>query len=280
MSHGIVAKAIVPITLAVTGFVIVGCLLLYSFIKSDLVADTVQHEVGLADIVVRSTRYAMLKTDREMLQQTVHDIARQPGVEHVRIFNKQGVVMFSADPMEVNQAVDKQAAGCNSCHSGAVPATRLGTMEQARNFTNGAGNQVLAITAPIYNEASCVSLSCHPSIEDASILGTLDIGLTTEPLQLSLIQLRLRMMVFCVMVLLLTVAGVSALLRRNVFLPIRNLVRCAQSLTDGRGGAVCPRGIEEIEILGTILRRQAQELEMARAQETAVKGGVPEHGSD
>ena len=32
MTTGIVSKAIVPVTLAVTGFVIVGCLLLYSLV--------------------------------------------------------------------------------------------------------------------------------------------------------------------------------------------------------------------------------------------------------
>ena len=52
-----------------------------------MVADTVRHEVGLADTVVRSTRYAMLNTDREMLQQTILDIGRQSSVEHIRIFN-------------------------------------------------------------------------------------------------------------------------------------------------------------------------------------------------
>lgn len=188
--------------------------------------------------------------------------------------------MFSSDPQEIDQAVDKQAAGCNGCHNEAVPATRLGAMDQARRFTNGNGHQVLAITAPVYNEASCVSLSCHPSLEVVSVLGTLDIGLTTTPLQTSLIQLRLRMIAFCIMVLLLTVAGVSALLRRNVFLPIRGLVNYAESMADGKVETACPQGIEEIEILGTIMRRQALELKEARVRKLSEMSGTPGHGSD
>ena len=261
MTNGIVTKAIVPITLAVTGFVIVGCLLLYSLIKSDMEADTVRHEISLADTVVRSTRYAMLKTDRQMLQQTILDIGSQTGVEHVRIFNKRGVVMFSSDPGEISRAVDKQAAGCNGCHSGEVPATRLGAMEQARHFTNSSGHQVLAITAPIYNEVSCAAMNCHPGLDQISVLGTLDIGLSTAPLQASLMQLRLRMGIFCLMVLLLSVAGVCALLRRSVFLPIRRLVGYAEALNAGKTDAVCPRGIEEIEAIGGLLRQQAQTLD-------------------
>ena len=273
MTTGIVAKAIAPITLAVTGFVIVGCLLLYTFIQSDMVADTVRHEVGLADTIVRSTRYAMLKTDRDMLQQTILDIGRQPGLEHVRIFNKRGVVMFSSEPSELSRVVDKQAAGCTGCHSGAVPATRLGTMDQARRFTNGSGHQVLAITAPIYNEASCVSLNCHPPLTEASVLGTLDIGLTTAPLQAALTQLRLRMGVFCVMVLLLTVAGVGALLRRNVFMPIRGLVAYGDALARGKTDVRCPSGIEEIEVIGLLLSRQGQDRARNKAAPPACGAG-------
>jgi hypothetical protein len=267
MTSGIVTKAIVPITLAVTGFVIVGCLLLYSLIKSDMEADTVRHEVSLADTVVRSTRYAMLKTDREMLQQTILDISLQAGVEHIRIFNKRGVVMFSSDPQEISRAVDKQTAGCSGCHSSTIPATRLGTMEQARHFTNASDHQVLAITAPIYNEASCVNMNCHPSIDQTTVLGTLDIGLTTEPLQASLLQLRLRMGGFCLMVLLLTVAGVSAVLRRNVFLPIRGLVGYAGALVEGEVDAVCPQGIEEIETIARLLRKQSITLEQLKKKQ-------------
>jgi len=257
MLNGIAAKAIVPVTLTVTGFVIVGCLLLHSFIKQDLVANTTRQEVSLADTIVKSTRYAMLKTDREMLQQSLRDIGSQSGVEHVRIFNKKGIVMFSSDPTEISRAVDKKSAGCNGCHSVATPATRLGPMEQARRFTNGQGKEVLAITAPIYNEASCAILDCHPSLTQANILGTLDIGLSTAPLQSALAQLRTRLAVFCLMVLFLTVGGVSALLLRNVLLPVRDLVGYADDLAMGRPAPKSPDGSEEIDALVVSLQRLA-----------------------
>lgn len=257
MYNRIAAKAIIPVTLAVTGFVVLGCLLLHSYIRGDLVADTIRHEVGLADTIIKSTRHAMLKTDREMLQQAIRDIGSQPGVEHVRIFNKKGIVMFSSDPGELSRSVDKKAAGCNGCHSGTTPATRLGPMEQARRFTNGQGKEVLAITAPIYNEVSCAAAACHQPANKANVLGTLDIGFSTIPLQNSLAQLRARLAIFCLMVLFLTIGGVSALLRRNVLLPVRNLVIYAEDMAAGRLEQPPPNGSEEIEELASILRRMA-----------------------
>ncbi|GAB6084624.1 HAMP domain-containing protein [Desulfuromonas carbonis] len=274
MFNGIAAKAIIPVTLTVTGFVIVGCLLLHSFIKQDLIANTTRQEVSLADTIVKSTRYAMLKTDREMLQQSLRDIGGQTGVEHVRIFNKKGIVMFSSDPTEIDRAVDKKSAGCSGCHSGATPATRLGPMEQARRFTNGEGKEVLAITAPIYNEASCAILECHPSLDEVKILGTLDIGLSTAPLQSALAQLRTRLAVFCLMVLFLTVGGVSALLLRNVLLPIRDLVGFAEDLAMGRPEPKSPDGSEEIDALVSSLRQLAAKGQGA-AQEPAGNHDLP-----
>lgn len=265
MLNRIAAKAIFPITLAVTGFVILGSLLLYSFNKNDLVADTIRHEVGLADAIVRSTRYAMLKFDREMLQHTIGDIGALEGVEHVRIFNKKGIVMFSSDRAEIEQAVDKQAAGCSGCHSGTKPATRLGTMDQARRFTNGHGSEVLAITTPIYNEPTCVAAGCHRPVDETEILGTLDIGLSTAQLQSSLGQLRMRLIAFCVMVLFLTVGGVCALLRRNVLLPVHHLATYAECVASGNRDMKAPGGIEEIEAVVSVLRHQADEIRQLRA---------------
>lgn len=265
MLNRIAAKAIFPITLAVTGFVILGSLLLYSFNKNDLLSDTIRHEVGLADTIVKSTRYAMLKFDREMLQHTIGDIGDLEDVEHVRIFNKKGIVMFSSDPAEIEQAVDKKAAGCSGCHSGDKPATRLGTMDQARRFTNGRGSEVLAITTPIYNEPSCVAASCHRPMDESEILGTLDIGLSTVQLQSSLSQLRMRLIVFCMMVLFLTVGGVCALLRRNVLLPVHNLAIYAKGLAGGKMDLKAPGGIEEIDTVVAVLRLQADEIQQMRA---------------
>ena len=265
MLNGIAAKAIIPVSCAVTGFVIVGCLLLHAYIRNDMIADTIRNEAGLAGTIVKSTRYAMLKTDREMLQQTIEDIGSQPGVEHVRIFNKRGVVMFSSDPGEIHRALNKHDAGCSGCHSGPVPATSLGTMEQARRFVDGRGHEVLAITAPVYNEASCVAAACHQGPSATKVLGTLDIGFSTAPLQAALSQLRWRLAGFCAMVLLLTVGGVFALLRRQVLLPVRELVIYAEEVADGKVESPEPKGSEEIAAVAAILRRQRQQLQDAQA---------------
>ena len=233
MFKTLTARAIVPVAVAVTGFVIVCCILLYSVMKTDMTNDTIKHETNLADTVIKSTRYAMLKSDREMLRNIIENIGDQQGVEHVRIFNKKGLIMFSEEAREINNFVDKKAAGCIGCHAGAVPTATLGSMERARRFTNERGLAVLAITAPIYNEPACYSAPCHFHSAGQKILGTLDIGLSAAPLLKTLAVMRGRMIIFSIMVLILTIGGVAAMLRRQIFVPLREITEFTSNINRG-----------------------------------------------
>ncbi len=197
----------------------------------------------------------MLKSDRETLFMTIIAIGSQEDVEHVRIFNKKGVIKFSSSSDELNKQVDKKTAGCVGCHRDSEPETRLGSMESARRYINEYGSEVLAITAPIYGDETCYSGSCHVHSRDQEILGTLDIGLSQETFIQSLASLRLRMIIFCVMILVLSVGGGAALLRRNVLVPISNLLDYTARLSRGEYDTPLPEGVSEIEALAKTIHK-------------------------
>lgn len=242
MFSSVNSRAIIPVACAVTGFVIACCMLLYVFVKEDLARGEIQHAADLADTVIKSTRYAMLKGDRETLGNIIGNIGEQEQVEHVRIFNKQGLIMFSRDSGELNSFVDKSAGGCSECHAGATPTKNLGTMAKARQFSNREGRPVLAITAPIYNEQACWNAACHVHTPEQSLLGTLDIGLSAAHLHGTLGQLQNRMILFSAMVLILTVGAVCAVLYSQVLLPIRQLA----DFTDAERGDTLEDGFPEV----------------------------------
>ena len=260
MFSSINSRAIIPVACAVTGFVVACCVLLFSLIKNDLVHREVQHASDLATTVIKSTRYAMLKDDREMLANIIGNIGDEQMVEHVRIFNKKGLIMFSQDGNEVDQFIDKSAAGCNGCHAGAKPKRSLGTMEQARQFTNPDGQGVLAITQPIYNEPDCWNAACHVHASDTALLGTLDIGLSRAPLENTLSMLRYRMITFTGMVLVLTVGVVCALLYRQVFLPIRHLANFTDRADNDNLEEHFPEVTGEVARLAKAFHRMARRL--------------------
>ncbi|MBI5656883.1 MAG: HAMP domain-containing protein [Geobacter sp.] len=265
MFKSLTARAIVPVAVAVTGFVIICCILLYSLMKSDIISDTVTYATGLADTVVKSTRYAMLNSDRETLKNIIDNVGEQKRLEHVRIFNKKGLIMFSSVHGEINRFVDKKAAGCVECHSGPVPKETLAAMQKARRFTNERGVEVLAITAPIYNEPECSAAPCHIHPAEQKVLGTLDIGLSLADLLQNLKVMRERMIVFSIMVLLLTVGGVAALLWRNVFLPLRLLIEYTERTAQGDLTAELPDCGPELSKLANNVRTLSEELKQAES---------------
>lgn len=243
MFKSLAAKAIVPVALSVTCFVLVGSILLYAGMKRDRIDESVLHANDVASVVLKSARYAMLRDDRETLRNIVSNVGEEDIVDHVRIFNKQGVVVFSGAAHEVGQEVDKLAEGCYVCHATAEPVKTLGPMEQARRFVKDDGKPVLAITAAVYNEPECFNGACHYHPPDQVVLGTLDIGLSQEALQTTLVRMRRRLALFGAMVLILSVGGVAALLKYNVVAPLQRLVDYVEA---PRAAQVLPPAEEEL----------------------------------
>jgi len=223
MFDKIAGRALVPVGIVVSGFLMVCFVLLYSAIKQIVIHDSVQHADNLAGIVLKSTRYAMLKSDRELNNAIIHNISEQTGVQHVRIFNGQGRVAFSSKPEEVNRQVDKKAEGCMVCHEKVTPGTSMALMQKARSYRNAQGRDVMAITTPIYNDAECASADCHVHPASQKVLGTLDIGLSQEVTHHSLASIRVQMLFFAVLTLLLATAGVITLLKIIVLVPLQKL---------------------------------------------------------
>jgi len=266
MSGSFVSKCIVGVVIAVSGFVAVCSIVLYSFIKADMMADSIRYGAELADTVVQSMRYSMLQSNREHLSQIISDVADSERVKHVHIFNKSGVIMFSDSSDEISRMVDKKAPGCRKCHSSKVPSIHLGSMESARQFVNERKEKILALIAPIYNEQECSGSSCHAPISDKKILGMLDIGLSQVNFERSLDILRLRMALFSVMLIILTVTGLSALMWRHAVLPTRDLVSYAEGCSRGELKQR-PSGLEgELNVLAEIIHEMALSGEEVRSR--------------
>jgi hypothetical protein len=211
----------------------------------------------------------MLKSDRETLGTIVHNIGEQKGVEFIRIFNKKGVVNLSSRPDEIGLLLDKNAEGCIGCHLAEIPTTKLGRMEQARTYRNKAGTELMAITAPIYNDPQCSNAACHFHPSSQKILGTLDIGLSQEMMTATLASIRNQMIMFTLMVLVLTVGGVTAILRRSVFLPMQKVeVQAGQAEEDDGVPSIPARLPRELDTIAHSLYNLHKKLR--RTQEELV----------
>jgi len=265
MFKSLAGRALIPVGIAVTGFVVVCFLMLYSAIKNIVDRDSAVNATNLADTVLKSTRYAMLKNDNEILTTIIHNVGQQKGVEHIRIFNKKGIVNISTHAEELNRQVDKTAEGCIICHAGKVPVSTLGRMEQVRIFKNGAGEETISITTPIYNEPECSNAACHVHPAGQKVLGTLDIGLSRKALLESMASIRNQMIAFTLMILVLTVGGVTALLLRSVFQPLQKLSHLALQAENDELPATPPTHVpRELDRIAQSLYNLSKKLRAAR----------------
>ncbi|MCJ7499780.1 HAMP domain-containing protein [bacterium] len=274
-------REIVNVAMVVTGFTIVCCILLYTFVKADMTEDSVLYESALADTILKSMKHDMLLSDRESLQHIISDIGKQDRVRYVRIFNHSGVISFSSNREETGNTVDHESEACKKCHRGPKPIVSLDPMEQASVYVREDGERIMSLMTPIYNEAACSTGECHYHPPEKLLLGGMDFGLSQEQLGHSLSRLRLRMIIFCVMILILTVAGVTALLWRGVMQPLGELVDFASRCYEGKHEDDPPMGASEINHIGEILRKMADdrsESPLGAGKEDGLSSDRPERG--
>jgi two-component system NtrC family sensor kinase len=170
-----------------------------------------------------ATWHAMLADDRQAAYDTMQVVARQPGISRIRIFNKEGRIMFSTAP-EAAPFVDKNAEACVLCHASAQPLVRVETPSRARVFSDPAGHRRLAMITPIYNEPSCSTAACHAHPVRQTVLGVLDVALDLGPADRLIVAARRRVVVTIAIEVALISAFLAAFISFFVTRPIHRLM--------------------------------------------------------
>lgn len=266
MFNNLIARAIVPITIAVTGFVVFGCILLYTFIKSDMTDEAMLHVDNLAETVSKSARYAMMQDDRESLRNIVSNVGTLSDVGQIRIYDQGGRIRFSGDPEET-----ASAATSSDIDPWASRMMQPDYPERTKTHHDiGGDSGFISVSIPIENEPKCSTAACHFHAANEPVLGFLTLGITSKPLEKTLDLLRSRMIIFSVMVLFLSVGGVAALLRMNLFLPILRLTYCAEQAVQGTRAKDLPKSDHKLGGLDRDFRQLVQQRDDAlQSQKTA-----------
>ncbi len=193
----------------------------------------VQNVNQFSDTVKRGTHYSMLKNQRESLHKIIEAIGAQNGVENIRVFNKNGAIMFCSQKDEIGNYVDLQAEACYACHRRDQPLERLSTSDRSRTYLSPAGHRVLGMINPIYNEPSCWQAACHYHPEKQTVLGVLDIGLSLEALDKEVLATKQKVIFFASLIFVGVTAIVAGCILYFVNRPIRQLVSATKQIASG-----------------------------------------------
>ncbi|HUI29904.1 MAG TPA: ATP-binding protein [Candidatus Acidoferrales bacterium] len=168
--------------------------------------------------------HAMLADDRAAAYEVMKTVASKQGISRIRIFNKEGTVMFSTKVEDASQ-VDKNAEACVMCHSPMrQPLVNIDASSRSRVFTLPDGSRQLAMITPIYNEPSCSDADCHAHPRSTNVLGVLDVALDLKLLDHELQSAKNEVYVVTGIQILLIGLFIIFFTRRFVDRPIRKLI--------------------------------------------------------
>lgn len=177
----------------------------------------------LSRSITSATWHAMLADHRSAAYEVMQTIALKQGIDKIRIFNKEGYVMFSTDSDDPKQ-VDKDAEACAMCHSSLQPLVKVDVPSRARIFRAHDGRRKLAMVTPIYNEAACSQAACHAHPASVTVLGVLDVALNLDRVDEDVAALQRRSFMVTGIHVVLIGIFIVFFSRRFVDCPIRELI--------------------------------------------------------
>jgi len=222
-----------------------------------------------SEVIKRSTHYGMLLNRKEDVHQIIRTVAREPGVVGVRVYDKQGTIIYSAEQGEIGEKVDLRAEACVACHDGAAPLRSVPADSRTRVFDGPAGERVLGLINPIRNAPECYTAACHAHPAERTVLGVLDVRMSMAEADRSLAAFRRRAFTAAALTALLAGFVAAALIHALVRRPVRRLIEGIGEVAGGNLSAEVPNERrDEIGQLGDAFNRMTHDLRAARAELT------------
>jgi two-component system, NtrC family, sensor kinase len=182
----------------------------------------------ITDVIQRSTRFEMLRNDRQALYNVIQELGSEPGIRRIRIFNKEGRISFSTDAAEVNRVVDKRAEACYGCHAQSAPLVKLNRPDRARIFA-GQGERLLGVIRPIENAPACAG--CHPAGQ--RVLGVIDANLSLAAVDAQTDQHRAHLILFMGITVAMIWLVSMIFIWGVVYRPVKELIAGTHRVADG-----------------------------------------------
>jgi histidine kinase len=160
LRHSLVSKLIISVGLTVILSISAWAYFNINNINTQIMNNVITSTDRLTNSIKLGTHYAMMLNSRDDITQIINNIATQPGIENIRIYNKEGQIKFTNKEGEVDKIVDIREKACDICHQKDPPTNQIDLQQRMRFFKSEKGHRLLGIVQPICNEPGCTS-ECH-----------------------------------------------------------------------------------------------------------------------
>jgi len=111
--------------------------------RGQIVEEMIHGTDNVAQTLLLSISNEMVDDNSEGVQEVIEAVATHPGVERIRLFNKEGKISYSSRPDEIGNMVDKNAEACFLCHDANEPIEHLTISDRSRIYENEVGKKIL-----------------------------------------------------------------------------------------------------------------------------------------
>ena len=202
--------------------------------EEELQSEISRHVTQISDVIVASTRYAMLVNERDVAEKIIEDIGKQKGIEHLRVINKEGTIIHSNRTSEIGFSVGQQDEPCIQCHKTAQPLERVADDKRWKIFEIPGGHRVLSSMQAIRNDPTCSSASCHEHSANQSVLGIVDIAYSLDEIDQSRTTHTTHVIGMAGGFILIFAISIGVLLQRLIYVPLKDLDSGAKEIAAGR----------------------------------------------
>ncbi|HJV88410.1 MAG TPA: ATP-binding protein [Noviherbaspirillum sp.] len=225
------------------------------------------HMTQLSQVIERSTRYAMLLDEPDIVDKIIEDIGKQDGIKRVRVLDKSGMIAHSNYPDEIGDHIDKKAEHCTVCHEGKKALSDIPNHKKWRLFETEGRHQMLGNMEVIRNEPSCSGADCHKHPKSQSVLGVVDITYSLDEVDRTMRAHMVNMVVISIGFIFLVSLSVGWLLHRLIYVPLRDLENGARRLATGDFDHSIPvRGDDEFGSLALYTNQMTAALKKSRGE--------------
>jgi len=201
--------------------------------REQLLQQAISHAAQLSEVVIKSTRFAMLQNQPHHVDRIIGDVGAQADIDRVRILSKDGKVVHSSQPDEIGKLIDQEAESCLACHLDKTAREASPMVGRPRIFTDEQGRRMLGSTAVIRNEPNCSNSSCHAHAESMAVLGVLDIVYPLKQIDWTIRKNTITIVGLSLGFVVLAAILVSLLVQRTVYEPLADLEGGASRLASG-----------------------------------------------
>ncbi len=260
-------KLFVLIFVLVLGVTVISSTLIVKWQVNQYMQMTAENALMVSDLIRRATHYSMLHNRREDIYQIIKMLARQSGIEVIRIYNKRGEITFSTLPDEVGKFMPMESEACNVCHQNSKIVVPTEASQLTRTFHSPDGYEILGAINPIKNEESCYNADCHAHKKEQIILGVFDVMFSLKDVKRNAERLSRIQYVGGLIMFLVISFFVLLFIWRFVNAPLKKLTLGTREIMNGNlDFEIKIRSKDEIGLLAKSFNEMTKQLKNAHEE--------------